>query len=244
MRLCVAETEAYIQAGAGDGAHGPPRLRGDADGEVLGSVLAGKSGLMRLQFNKIGYEMYDKAQSRRVPAVLAKPGNPGFGFRRARWRDTMGNGEDRRSCETVLQSLGVSQERLDLIRQRVSDFRKEWDNVRRTSRPAGPGRPPVHMLPVHAAVAAGGPVHLNPAPASATTTSPTSFVAVAEVPAAASSRSDASVSLALRLVTSPMRVCVYVYVYVCVCIYVYVYVYMCMCVSGCVGVWVWVCWCV
>lgn len=36
---------------------------------------------MRLQFNKIGYEIYDKEQSRRVPAVRAKPGNPGYGFR-------------------------------------------------------------------------------------------------------------------------------------------------------------------
>jgi hypothetical protein len=26
---------------------------------------------MRLQFNKIGYEIYEKEQSRRVPAVLA-----------------------------------------------------------------------------------------------------------------------------------------------------------------------------
>ena len=79
---------------------------------------------MRLQFNKIGYEMYDKEQSRRVPAVRAKPGNTGYGFRRARWRDTMGNGEDRRTCETVLRGLGVSQERLDRIRQRISDFRE------------------------------------------------------------------------------------------------------------------------
>jgi len=100
-----------------------------------------KSGLMRLQFNKIGYEMYDKEQSRRVPAVRAKPGNPGYGFRRARWRDTVGNAEDRRWCETVLRSLGVSQERLDRIRQRIADFREEWDTVRRSSRPAGPGRP-------------------------------------------------------------------------------------------------------
>ncbi len=107
-------------------------------------LCAGKSGLMRLQFNKIGYEMYDKEQSRRVPAVRAKPGNPGYGFRRARWRDTMGNGEDRRACETVLRGLGVSQERLDRIRQRISDFREEWDTVRRPSRPAGPGRPRGH----------------------------------------------------------------------------------------------------
>jgi hypothetical protein len=44
-------------------------------------TAAGKGGLMRLQFNKIGYEIYDKEQSRRVPAVRAKPGNPGYGFR-------------------------------------------------------------------------------------------------------------------------------------------------------------------
>lgn len=56
----------------------------------------------------------------------------------------MGNGEDRRACETVLRGLGVSQERLDRIRQRISDFREEWDNVRRPSRPAGPGRPRGH----------------------------------------------------------------------------------------------------
>ncbi|EKX33537.1 hypothetical protein GUITHDRAFT_156009 [Guillardia theta CCMP2712] len=105
---------------------------------------AGKNGLMRLQFNKIGYEIYDKEQSRRVPAVRAKPGNPGYGFRRARWRDTISNGEDRRMCETVLRGLGVSQERLDRIRQRIADFREEWDNVRRPSRPAGPGRPRGH----------------------------------------------------------------------------------------------------
>jgi hypothetical protein len=44
-------------------------------------LFPGKGGLMRLQFNKIGYEIYDKEQSRRVPAVRAKPGNPGYGFR-------------------------------------------------------------------------------------------------------------------------------------------------------------------
>jgi hypothetical protein len=100
----------------------------------------GKTGLMRLQFNRIGYEVYEKGQSRRVPAASAKPGYPGYGFRRARWRDTMGNGEDRRACENVLRRLGINQERQDKIQQRISDFRKEWDNVRRPSRPAGPGR--------------------------------------------------------------------------------------------------------
>eukprot|EP00291_Cryptomonas_curvata_P003358 CAMPEP_0172179820 /NCGR_PEP_ID=MMETSP1050-20130122/16843_1 /TAXON_ID=233186 /ORGANISM="Cryptomonas curvata, Strain CCAP979/52" /LENGTH=167 /DNA_ID=CAMNT_0012852771 /DNA_START=210 /DNA_END=710 /DNA_ORIENTATION=- len=101
---------------------------------------AGRSGLMRLQFNKIGYEIYDKEQSRRVPAVRAKPGNPGYGFRRARWRD-MSNPEDERACEDVLAEIGVSRERLERIKARVEEFRLEWDTVRRPSRPAGPGRP-------------------------------------------------------------------------------------------------------
>jgi len=99
---------------------------------------------MRLQFNKIGYEMYDKEQSRRVPAVRAKPGNPGYGFRRARWRDTCVAGEDRKICETIFKSLGVSVERVDRIKKRVHDFKVEWDAVRRPSRPAGPGRPRGH----------------------------------------------------------------------------------------------------
>jgi hypothetical protein len=96
---------------------------------------------MRLQFNKLGYEMYEKEQSRRVPAVRAKPGNPGYGFRRARWRETAVAGEDRKICEAIFKGLGVSQERIDRIRQRVNDFKVEWDIVRRPSRPAGPGRP-------------------------------------------------------------------------------------------------------
>eukprot|EP00960_Hanusia_phi_P053546 762146-Hanusia_phi.AAC.3 len=96
---------------------------------------AGKNGLMRLQFNKIGYEIYDKEQSRRVPAVRAKPGNPGYGFRRARWRDTISNGEDRRVCETVLRGLGVSQERLDRIRQ-VSEAFPPWPVLNMFSCPA------------------------------------------------------------------------------------------------------------
>lgn len=102
---------------------------------------AGKNGLMRLQFNKIGYEMYEKEQSRRVPAVRAKPGNPGYGFRRARWRNTLYNVEDIRVCEVTFGSIGVSKERIDRIRKRVDEFRQEWDAVRRPSRPAGPGRP-------------------------------------------------------------------------------------------------------
>ena len=98
---------------------------------------------MRLQFNKLGYEIYEKEQSRRVPAVRAKPGNPGYGFRRARWRDPINDPQDKRLCEATLLNLGVSMERIERIKKRVHDFLVEWDTVRRPSRPAGPGRPRV-----------------------------------------------------------------------------------------------------
>ena len=39
--------------------------------------FAAKNKRMRLHFNKVGYQIYGKEQSRRVPAVRAKPGNPG-----------------------------------------------------------------------------------------------------------------------------------------------------------------------
>eukprot|EP00802_Teleaulax_amphioxeia_P013917 Tamp_13972.p2 GENE.Tamp_13972~~Tamp_13972.p2 ORF type:complete len:227 (-),score=45.61 Tamp_13972:515-1195(-) len=101
----------------------------------------GKHGLMRLQFNKLGYEIYEKEQSRRVPAVRAKPGNPGYGFRRARWRDPINDPQDARLCEAMLMGIGVSVERIERVKKRVNDFLTEWDQVRRPSRPAGPGRP-------------------------------------------------------------------------------------------------------
>ena len=41
------------------------------------------------------------SQSRRVPALRAKPGNPGYGFRRARWRDTVADPADAAHCEEV-----------------------------------------------------------------------------------------------------------------------------------------------
>ena len=63
---------------------------------------AGKNKRMRLHFNQLGYSIYGKEQSRRVPAVRAKPGNPGYGFRKARWRDTLLNEEDRKHCEKVM----------------------------------------------------------------------------------------------------------------------------------------------
>ena len=96
---------------------------------------------MRLQFNKLGYEIYEKEQSRRVPAVRAKPGNPGYGFRRARWRDPIHDPQDARLCEAMLMGIGVSVQRIERVKKRVNDFLVEWDQVRRPSRPAGPGRP-------------------------------------------------------------------------------------------------------
>jgi hypothetical protein len=98
---------------------------------------------VRLQFNKLGYEMYEKEQSRRVPAVRAKPGNPGYGFRRARWRDPIHDPQDAHLCDTILMNIGVSIERIERVKKRVFEFLLEWDQVRRPSRPAGPGRPRV-----------------------------------------------------------------------------------------------------
>jgi len=60
---------------------------------------------MRLHFNKIGYQIYGKEQSRRVPSHRAKPGNPGYGFRLARWRDTLHNEDDRLHCEGLMRRL-------------------------------------------------------------------------------------------------------------------------------------------
>ena len=101
-----------------------------------------KNKRLRLHFNKIGYHLYSKEQSRRVPAVRAKPGNPGYGFRRARWRST-GEETDRRHCETVLRSAGCSEERISAVLETVQDTCERWDSIRRPSRPAPP--PPISL---------------------------------------------------------------------------------------------------
>jgi len=106
----------------------------------LGGLTA-RSGLTRLQFNKLGYEIYVKEQSRRVPAPRAKPGNPGYGFRRARWRNTLDGAEDQQTMHGTLQAIGLPYARCAHICLRVDQFRKAWDDARRPSRPAGPGRP-------------------------------------------------------------------------------------------------------
>jgi hypothetical protein len=96
---------------------------------------------MRLHFNKIGYKMYGKEQSRRVPSHNAKPGNPGYGFRRARWRDTLHNEQDRIHCENMLKSISCDGEQIERVKKAVQEYQQKWEIVRRPSRPAGPGRP-------------------------------------------------------------------------------------------------------
>jgi hypothetical protein len=96
---------------------------------------------MRLHFNKIGYKMYGKEQSRRVPSHNAKPGNPGYGFRRARWRDTLHNEQDRIHCENMLESISCDGEQIERVKKAVQEYQQKWEIVRRPSRPAGPGRP-------------------------------------------------------------------------------------------------------
>jgi hypothetical protein len=67
-------------------------------------LCAADNKRMRLHFNKIGYQIYGKEQSRRVPSARAKPGNPGYGFRQARWRDTLNDESDRLHCEALLRT--------------------------------------------------------------------------------------------------------------------------------------------
>jgi len=96
---------------------------------------------MRLHFNKIGYKMYGKKQSRRVPSHNAKPGNPGYGFRRARWRDTLNNEQDRIHCEFMLKSISCDDKQIERVKKVVQEYQQTWEMVRRPTRPAGPGRP-------------------------------------------------------------------------------------------------------
>mmetsp|Transcript_52722 Transcript_52722/g.163602 ORF Transcript_52722/g.163602 Transcript_52722/m.163602 type:complete len:364 (-) Transcript_52722:224-1315(-) len=110
--------------------------------EVVGDNGAGaKNKRMRLHFNKVGYQIYGKEQSRRVPAVRAKPGNPGYGFRRARWRDTELDRDDRANCQKILKEAGCNTDKINQVCLKVQEVCRLWDSVRRPSRPAGPGRP-------------------------------------------------------------------------------------------------------
>ena len=97
--------------------------------------------LTRLRFNKVGYAIYKKEQSRRVPAVRAAPGNAGYGFHRARWRSTLDQEEDRQNCLEVLHEAGCVEEHIARVQRTVQEICNIWDSIRRPSRPAGPGRP-------------------------------------------------------------------------------------------------------
>jgi hypothetical protein len=105
------------------------------------NIQSGSHGLTRLQFNKLGYEIYVKEQSRRVPSPHAKPGNPGYGFRQAKWRNTTDDINDRILMFEIFTSVSIPSERCERIRQRVEEYRKAWDLERRPCRCAGPGRP-------------------------------------------------------------------------------------------------------
>jgi hypothetical protein len=107
----------------------------------LSNVQNASHGLTRLQFNKLGYEIYVKEQSRRVPSPHAKPGNPGYGFRQAKWRNTSEDINDRILMFEILTSVSIPSERCEAIRKRVEEFRKAWDLERRPCRCPGPGRP-------------------------------------------------------------------------------------------------------
>jgi len=109
-----------------------------------------KNKRLRLHFNKVGYSIYGKEQSRRVPSLRAKPGNPGYGFRRARWRDTVDDATDGKHCSKILSDAGFDLEKVNKVKERIQEVRHLWDAIRRPSRPAGPGRPrrmePMRML--------------------------------------------------------------------------------------------------
>lgn len=113
--------------------------------EIVGASSAGahnrRMRLHRLHFNKIGYTIYLKEQSRRVPNNKGKQGRPGYGFRLARWRNTVDDDQDRNHCETMLRSISCDELLIDRIKRVVQDYHNLWEKVRRSSRPAGPGRP-------------------------------------------------------------------------------------------------------
>ena len=76
-----------------------------------------------------------------MPALRAKPGNPGYGFRRAKWRNVSDGAEDQGTMQETLLAIGLPRSRCDYVRMRVDQFRIAWEQARRPSRPAGPGRP-------------------------------------------------------------------------------------------------------
>jgi hypothetical protein len=61
----------------------------------------GKERSVRVKFNRVGYMLYDKEQSRRVTSCRGKVVTHGYGFKQARWRDTLSDPSDAWMCEDV-----------------------------------------------------------------------------------------------------------------------------------------------
>ena len=103
--------------------------------EVVGCGDSGVGAckLMRMHFNKIGFSIYGKEQSRRVPAQTDSTGSRiGYGFRRARWRDVLNDADDSLCCEALLRTLQCDETRIRHIKAVVDEFRRTWEEVRRS----------------------------------------------------------------------------------------------------------------
>ena len=105
--------------------------------EVVGCGDSGVGAckLMRMHFNKIGFSIYGKEQSRRVPSQTDSTGSrSGYGFRRARWRDVLNDADDSLCCEALLRTLQCDETRIRHIKAVVDEFRRTWEEVRRSVR--------------------------------------------------------------------------------------------------------------
>ena len=105
--------------------------------EVVGCGDSGVGAckLMRMHFNKIGFSIYGKEQSRRVPSRTDSTGSrSGYGFRRARWRDVLNDADDSLCCEALLRTLQCDETRIRHIKAVVDEFRRTWEEVRRSVR--------------------------------------------------------------------------------------------------------------
>jgi len=141
-RLSTDREDILPQEGGHDADHSVFSVFAQLFPEIAGASSAGMHNRrMRLHFNRIGYTIYLKEQSRRVPNHKGKQGRPGYGFRLARWRNTMENDQDRIHCETMLRSISCDELLIDRVKRVVQEYRNQWEKVRRSSRPAGPGRP-------------------------------------------------------------------------------------------------------
>ena len=105
--------------------------------EVVGCGDSGVGAckLMRMHFNKIGFSIYGKEQSRRVPSQTDSTGSrSGYGFRRARGRDVLNDADDSLCCEALLRTLQCDETRIRHIKAVVDEFRRTWEEVRRSVR--------------------------------------------------------------------------------------------------------------